>query len=163
MNTVLDRRAFLKGLFGFAAIVAVAPALLAGTAEAALQKAAATATVDVGTGTVYISGGAHVMPGDRLCITYSSIDKAKGIYEVKAVDIQGTGEVTLAIVHENREIQLDRNEVDDFLNGEINNRAWMTPTTATATRQTRRDRRHPPVGRSRGGYTWPNRRQRGFR
>jgi len=162
MNTILDRRAFLKGLLGAAVVVAVAPALLAHPTPEKAPVAAPAFGIDVGTGTIFTTNGVDLVPGDRVTISYSSIDKAEGIYEVKAVHVNG-GEVTIAVVHNGDEVTMDRDEVIPYLNRQVKSHAGDEDDVIDAVYPNRSERRaqracKPPPRRA--AYTWPQPRRR---
>jgi hypothetical protein len=152
----MNRRTFLKGLAGATAIAAIAPeALAASEPEWRIVDSGHTTPnrggdmfppkVDVSPGIVHIDG-AHVVPGDRVLIQYSSDPSNNGVYEVKAVHV-GTGQdVTLARVHEGTEVQMHRDEIGPYINREIRRRQ----TRATSVRGP-----SPRAVPSRPRRTWP--------
>jgi hypothetical protein len=126
--TDLDRRQFLKGLLGVAAVAAVAAPELAKAvpprqhigidhAHGPDKAAWATAKVDFN-GVIYIDG-IHVVPGDTILIQYQYNSENNGIYEVTAVAKDGSGQVVLAHVHEDREIEMHRDDLEGHINREI--------------------------------------------
>ena len=138
---VMNRRIFLKGLIGAAAVAMVAPGAMADQYRIIpgdptpnrggdlFPPKKAVAHVDVGPGIIHIDG-VHVVPGDKVMIQYSHNSKDNGIYEVKAVHIDG-GEVTIAHVENGRttDHRMPMDELEPYLNREIRRTQARQPHT----------------------------------
>jgi hypothetical protein len=127
----LDRRQFLKGLLGTAAVAAIAlPAIAEAKALASpppLPKSVSISSrVEMSPGIIHIDG-AGVVPGDTLMIQYSSNSGDNGIYEVKAVHHNGQ-EVSIARVFDGKteHMRMPINKLEGYLNDEIANLSTQT-------------------------------------
>ena len=133
--THIDRRTFLKGLLGVAAVAVVAPQALAKPIPK-LTSNCGCGQCPPGTyshrkplvveplpevkveGIIHIDG-VHVLPGDTVYIDVQADPKNQGIYRVQAVAKDGSGEVTIARVHKGDEVTMPMDKLESYLNREI--------------------------------------------
>jgi len=159
----LDRRTFLKGFIGTAAVAAVAlPAL----AEAAAKpkpipiprKPPAVEPlpdIDLENGILSFSGDIEFYPGDKITISYAHVENE--VYEIKAVHRE-KGEITLGRLHRGDEVRMDRDSLAPYLNHQAHRaraqQDWLVGSQHDASQLSL-----PPPG-PRGRYTWPEPRRR---
>jgi hypothetical protein len=160
----LDRRTFLKGLIATVAISTLVTSAMA--EELAKAKALpikktvlATARVECGPGIIYMDGVA-VQTGDCILVEYSSDPANKGVYKVVAV--HNDHEVTLAMVHENREVRMHRDELEPFINRDIQEHRQSVGMNQVLyyPENMQKALSHRGVNASRPQKTWPQPRRR---